>query len=144
MPQKTFVYRNLHKKCYSVRKAGLVIARGQWVWVNALPDKDVFGAHLPCTAGFKVNQAGRERVLRERQKNIHAFAWGYGVTTEHDFPTGYLEDYLGQVQKELVRVTYNPYVAKYFYRDGDTKSPVGYASEILLTPGGVWVRNPAC
>lgn len=89
---KVFVYFNLHKRLFSVKaltgeKKGRVIAH-----VTALKLKDV---------EFKVSQAGRARVLREKKKNVHAGVVGYvsfdhehGV---HDSETGWFD------------ITYNPY-----------------------------------
>lgn len=60
---KVFVYRNLHKKCLSVRamegpSKGRVIAHTDEVFLEDVT--------------FKVSQAGRARVLREKSKNVHA------------------------------------------------------------------------
>lgn len=92
---KVFVYYNLHKKCWSVKalegdKKGRVIA------------------HLPAitlfNVTFKVSEAGRQRVLREKRKNVHAGVvgnWlGYGVA---------------QFLQKKQRVSYNPYKLPYFY-----------------------------
>ena len=58
------VYRNLHKKCFSVKcmKLKRVVAH-----VDVITLEDVT---------FPVSKAGRERVLREKQKNVHAFIQG--------------------------------------------------------------------
>lgn len=58
------VYFNLHKKCYSIRdkKTGLVVAHASTVSVHS--------------ARLVVSQAGRERVLREKKKNVHAVVEG--------------------------------------------------------------------
>jgi hypothetical protein len=61
------VYWNLRKKLYSIRHKGKVIAH-----LPAVRLKDV---------QWVVQPAGRRRVLRERKKNVHAFArgtWLYG------------------------------------------------------------------
>jgi hypothetical protein len=64
---RVFVYRNLHKNCLSVRniKTGLVIAH-----VDSVTLKNV---------KFKVSAKGRERVLREKTKNVHAGVEGEWV-----------------------------------------------------------------
>jgi hypothetical protein len=84
---RVFVYRNLHKKCYSVRceKTKRVIAHVDKIQlINCL---------------FKVSRAGRDRVRRERKKNVHA-----GVIGEWN------EDAYGNFDtKASVKVTYNPY-----------------------------------
>ena len=61
------VYRNLHKGCFSVRALngedkGRVIDHVQSIML-----KD---------ATFVVQPAGRDRVLREQRKNVHAFVRG--------------------------------------------------------------------
>jgi hypothetical protein len=60
---KVFVYFNLHRKLFSVKALegdmkGRVIAHRQQVLLN--------------DATFKVSEAGRQRVIRERRKNVHA------------------------------------------------------------------------
>ena len=59
------VYFNLHKKCFSVksRKSGLVLFHTH----NVVILKDV---------QFKVSEAGRKRVLKEKRKNVHAYVCG--------------------------------------------------------------------
>lgn len=60
---RVFVYFNLHRKCLSVKalegeRKGRVIAHATSVGL--------------INATFKVSEAGRQRVLRERKKNVHA------------------------------------------------------------------------
>ena len=61
------VYRNLHKNCFSVRalsgeNKGRVIDHVQSIMLR--------------DATFVVQPAGRERVLQEQRKNVHAFVRG--------------------------------------------------------------------
>lgn len=70
---RVFVYRNLHKKCWSVRALegtdrGRVIAHTMEFTLD--------------DATFKVSVVGRARVLRERQKNVHAGIVGTLVALE--------------------------------------------------------------
>lgn len=62
------VYRNLHNGKLSVRdrKTKRVIAHVDYITLAGV--------------GFRVSQAGRERVLRERRKNVHAFVSGKVVS----------------------------------------------------------------
>jgi hypothetical protein len=62
---KVFVYRNLHKNCYSVKdwKTKLVIAHVDEI--------------LLVDAEFKVSESGRQRVLKEKRKNVHAGVMGF-------------------------------------------------------------------
>lgn len=93
--QKVYVYRNLHKQCWSVRdcKTKRVVA------------------HLDCltlrNAKFKVSEAGRQRVLREKKKNVHAgvqgcFQSGAGILHLYD-------------DSKFKRVRYDPYKRGDFY-----------------------------
>jgi len=77
------VYFNLHKQCLSVRLRGKVVGH--------------FDSLAMVDAKFVVGQAGRERVLSEKRKNVHAFV--RGDVSVHD----QLDESTGTV------VTYNPY-----------------------------------
>ena len=61
--RKVYVYKNLHKDCYSVKQDGLVKLH----------------THNICLwdASFRVGKKGRERVLNEKRKNVHAGVSGY-------------------------------------------------------------------
>lgn len=69
--------------------------------------------------------AGRERVLRERRKNVHAFLRGTPTT---DAPP----------EGEPVRVTYNPYTSGSFVVVG-TNEPITAARYAEVRPEGVFV-----
>lgn len=89
---KVFVYYNLHKKKLSVKalegeRKGRVITH-----MEVISLKDV---------SFKVSQAGRQRVLREKRKNVHAGV--VGTCTRFD-EMPYLDR----------RVRYNPYLNETF------------------------------
>lgn len=64
------VYYNLHKKMYSIRdkKTGLVVAHAETVALVSKGDTFVT---------TKVSEAGRQRVLREKKKNVHAVIVGH-------------------------------------------------------------------
>lgn len=64
---KADVYWNLHKNCWSVRSK---LKSGRRVVVGHLSDLWMTDVQ------FVVSEAGRQRVLRERKKNVHAFARG--------------------------------------------------------------------
>lgn len=96
-PLKVFVYWNLHKKCYSVkalngREKGRVVAHLRSV--------------LLVLAEFRVSQAGRQRVLREKRKNVHAgvagYMWSEGVPPSL------------RSSPKYEKITYNPYKFKTF------------------------------
>jgi len=95
---KVEVYWNLHKHCYSVRHKGKVVAH-----LPSLQLRDIT---------WVVQPGGRARVIRERRKNVHAFARGTLVTT-----TPHPDDH------EYKRILYNPYEYESFVTLG-TKTPV--------------------
>jgi hypothetical protein len=106
---KVFVYFNLHKKLFSVRalegdRKGLVIAH-----VNVIGLSDVT---------FKVSEAGRQRVLREQRKNVHAGVVGTWGEASWD-------------HEGLERVTYNPYKYSTFVNMAD-ETPVLTAKRVVL------------
>lgn len=72
--KKVRVYRNLHKKCFSVKQDNLVRCH-----VDNVVVKD-------CK--FIVSKAGQRRVRDEKKKNVHAFVEGLVVNareTDHAF-----------------------------------------------------------
>lgn len=106
--QKVEVYFNLHKKCLSIvakegDKKGLVIDYAQSI---SLID-----------AIFKVSEAGRQRVLKENRKNVHAKICG--TVTDSD---------LGKLN---TTVTYNPYKYSSFVNKADL-SPVYKADKVRI------------
>lgn len=99
MSIKVFVYFNLHKKCWSVKalegeNKGRVIAHEDFVTlVEATP---------------KVSEAGRQRVLKEKRKNVHAGIVGYwGDQSTTDM-------YFDNLDMQPYDITYNPYKHKSF------------------------------
>jgi hypothetical protein len=104
--QEVFVYFNLHKKVFSVKdvKTGLVVAHTEQI---ALED-----------ATFKVSEAGRQRVLKEQRKNVHA-----GVRGKF---TGTLTT--NQLGREA---TYNPYKFSSFV-DKSSEEPLKEARVVHL------------
>lgn len=114
---RVFVYRNLHRKCWSVKamegpNKGRVIAHEDYVQLR--------------DATFKVSEAGRQRVLKERRKNVHAGVQGEWVQkpTEVHAPT---------------RVRYCPYKGPTFIRENCT--PIHNASVVDMVDGCVFVTK---
>lgn len=114
------VYRNLkHGRkappLYSIMHKGKVIDRR--------------GQVLLSDAKFLVSEAGRQRVIKERQKNVHAFVEGNLVDEHGVFGID------AHTQKDLpARITYNPYVSGSFMWDG---TAVRGARAVLLNERGV-------
>lgn len=94
-PTRYFCYFNLHKKCWSLKN--LTTGRVQFHRAKfVLQD---------CQ--FKVSEAGRQRVLREKRKNVHA-----GIV-------GIIADHVGTDINKGEPVRYNPYEMKSFQRNGE-------------------------
>jgi hypothetical protein len=116
---KVKVYFNLHRKLFSVvalegERKGRVIAHK---------------THLRlANAQFKVSEAGRQRVLREKRKNVHAFV--VGELCETFYPVAALAAFPGVVVREA---TYNPYLYSTFVLK-DSQEPIYFA-------GLVWLEN---
>lgn len=92
---KVFVYWNLHRNLWSVKalegpEKGRVIARMPFVRLSGVAPK--------------VSQKGRERVLKEKRKNVHA-----GLVGE------LIEQNIGVCFSNDDRVSYNPYKSGNFY-----------------------------
>ena len=132
------VYRNLKhgrksKPLYSIMQGGRVIARRHRV---LLSQRD----NYPCV--FWVNDSGRQRVLKQKRKNVHAFVIGYLASAEFT-PKGKIPGAMGidEHGKDLpARVMYNPYAAGYFFIPDSTKvngTPVRGAMAALLNENGI-------
>lgn len=109
------VYRNLVKKCISVQstKTNLVIMHSEAV---SLRD---------CK--FVVRQKGRERVLREKRKSVHAFVVGE-LDDVYKSPEG-------ELRRGVRQASYNPYRYGFFY-DVITNEPVQEASYVWVMSDG--------
>lgn len=113
---KYYIYRNLHKDCFSVKYRGLVI--GHY--------KNLIAEHVE----FKVSQVGRENVLREKKKQVHA----YVVCKSFKAAGSMLEDMTEHfIYKE---VYYNPYKCSQFMV-GDKIAH--FASTAYLTRNKVFI-----
>ena len=105
-----YVYKNLHKDCWSVKQHGLVKA-------HIRQDESV--GLWDCY--FHVDVKGREKVLREQRKNVHAFVKGYLQDAENV-----------NTDRPATEVAYNPYKYETFV-DKSNEKFVYYADEVLLT-----------
>lgn len=106
------VYYNLHKKCLSVRHKGKVIEHAQEVTLT--------------DARFHVQQAGRERVLKQKRKNVHAYISG---KLKETFWFTQAPKYTWTAKQ---RVTYNPYKYKNFVNK-KTLEPVTSAEVVHIS-----------
>lgn len=107
--ERVMVYYNLNKHTFSVQKKGLVVLHADYVKL-----KDV---------EFRVRQGGKEKVRREKSKNVHAFVIG-DLVEFCQYPCDNVpEEPVGEI------VTYDPYKYESFvYKE--TKEPVYDAKEV--------------
>ncbi len=104
-----FVYYNIRKKLWSVRYEGLVICH-----LNKIVLKDVT---------FKVSEAGRQRVLKEQRKNVHAGVQG-------ELATEFAIDQWWRTKNGYVATArYNPYKYKTFVKGVEDK-PI-YRADVI-------------
>jgi hypothetical protein len=110
------VYKNLHKNCWSVRHKGKVVLH-----TNAI---------CLTSASFVVRERGRQRVLSEKRKNVHAFVrgapanpkWATEFASTYEPPLGWKG------------VTYNPYENETFVDfNGESVLTASYAN-LLINP----------
>ena len=112
---RVFVYKNIRTHQFSAKALvgpdrGRVIARG-----DTMELVDV---------SFRVSEAGRQRVLREKRKNVHAGVVGTLVRSDADAPV--LD----------TPVTYDPYKWASFVRRADGTAVIR-AARASLRPEGV-------
>jgi hypothetical protein len=115
--RRVFVYRNLSsctrsKGRYSIQSRegkdyGLVIGHADEITLR------------DCE--FKVSEAGRKRVLRDRRKNVHAGILGY----------------IAKGEVNGVQVFYDPYTAGHFLTKRGRK--VSKAGKVSLSERGVFI-----
>ncbi|ERB55289.1 hypothetical protein N806_29680 [Rhodococcus sp. P27] len=106
---RVFVYRNLHRQTWSVKALegpdkGRVIARSDHV--------------LLTNAAGKVSEVGRQRVIREKRKNVHAGIVGELSSLDPQAFTG-------------STITYNPYKYDSFVHTGSEARFEGSKSAYL-------------
>ena len=108
---KVSVYFNLHKKCLSVRSHekenyGRVIEHCQQIGL--------------VNVDFIVNPSGRNKVLKEKKKNVHAFVRGHQFLNFSPNPN-----------KPPILVTYNPYLYNTFVEQS-TEKPIYQAKYVTI------------
>ena len=130
---KVDVYRNLHNGMYSIKSReadtrGLVIAWAEYLWLDDVE--------------FVVSDAGRNRVLRERKKYVHAFVRGTlssfrGLVRDVDVDLSKVHESVHQepeyrdMNRHGHEFTYNPYRFSTFV-DRDTESELHDAAHAFL------------
>lgn len=108
------VYWNYKKKKWSVQQNGKVVSH-----LESLKLK---------TVTFQVSEAGRQRVLSQRRKNVHAFACGRICNMN-------LKTQPVSIKRE---VCYDPYRRMYFFEKESKRSirPTTTVSAVILTKDG--------
>lgn len=109
--KKVMVHYNLHKHTFSITHKGLVISHADYVKLNDVE--------------FRVRQGGREKVVKEKRKNVHAFV--IGALIEYcKYPC---ESLPSEPNNHIV--TYDPY--KYnSYVMKDTQEPIYKTGEVEM------------
>ena len=109
------VFKNLTHGCYSILQNGKLKASARQVLLSDVE--------------FKVRESGRQRMLKEQRRNVHAFAVGLLVDYVHPSDERTLSSIEGRV------VTYNPKELASFY-DLLTQAPVTNADLVHLDEEG--------
>lgn len=97
--QQVEIYKNLHNGLWSVRQNGLVVAHLESFKLN-----QVF---------FRVSEVGRQRVIKEKKKNVHAFICGLLEESMVNFITPDKEAFHVELV-EATKLYYNPYRTERF------------------------------
>ena len=109
--KKVMVYYNLHKQTFSVTYDSKVIIHADYVKLGDVE--------------FRVRQGGREKVVREKSKNVHSFVIG----TLMDYCTYPCENLPSEPNNNIV--TYNPYKYSSFVMK-DTEEPIYHSNEVEM------------
>lgn len=104
--RKVKVYKNLHNGLWSIQdvKSKLVLGHVEYVSL------------VKCE--FKVSEAGRQRVLQEQKKNVHAFVVGHYAPSAEPL----------ELKKQAY---YNPYKVSTFI-DRSAQKPLKDASQVSM------------
>lgn len=140
---KCYIYRNLHKNCWSVRHKGRVILHAPSVFV--------------WDPEFKVSKNGNAKVREEQRKNVHAYVvadpedvW---VSEGSNVKICRSLKVVPEIRKASIinnlgrpnntRVTYRPYEMESF-EEVESGEPVFSSETAWLTNGGDVYRDDAC
>lgn len=111
------VYRNLRKATFSIRdaKTRLVIAYGTDIMLSNIR--------------MNVQKGGRERVRREKWKNVHAFINGIYEGDKHV-----------DINKNWELIYYNPFTTETFINK-KTGEPIYSASVAYFSDGNCYIKK---
>ncbi len=135
---RVFVYWNLHRSCWSIKalqgpQRGRVIGHARDVEL--------------ASCEFRVSEAGRQRVLREGRKNVHAGIVGtLCIWHEHGGGSASLMhpcEGPGAARRwEVEQITYNPYRAPTFVSVDGPARPVRRAERVVMRGREVLAVRP--
>lgn len=111
------VFKNLKLGCYSIMQNGALRASARQIRLSDVE--------------FRVRESGRQRMLREQRRNVHAFVVGHLVEYVHPDETRNLDNITGR------GVFYNPYRFASFV-DCETETPVLKADMVHFDESGVF------
>lgn len=105
------VYKNLHKNCYSIQQK----INNTWKVI------EYSNEIILENCSFKIYENGRQKVIKEKRKNVHAFICGEKLNLNSK-----------QINiNNLVTISYNPYYSDSFYIK-DSKEKIKSAKIIIL------------
>lgn len=104
---KFYIYRNLHGRCFSIKHKGRIIEYTTNI--------------IAINPEFKVSEKGRQRVIKESRKNVHA----YVVCSNFLVPSSFAYQLYGVLEEG--EVTYNPYTDTSFMTNGKPIFKANYA-----------------
>jgi hypothetical protein len=108
---------------------------------------DIVDGALLQNVTFKVSEKGRQRVIREKAKNVHAFVEGSLIKTWklNSLPVGADGNTLVPQQHASARVNYDPYKGpKMVRQDCQKPESVERAPVVVVSPQGVYARLGRC
>jgi len=123
------VYKNLHKDTFSIK---------DWDSKSATYNKVVgYSQNIALTnATFIVSQKGRERVLRQQVKNVHAYVQGDQLP--YDVRYEWFE-----LDLNWERVSYNPYKSDTFFTPTfyNNQLPITSSAKVLISNNKVFATR---
>ncbi len=115
---KYYIYRNLTQNTFSVKYKGRVIAHHDHIVAHGVQ--------------FRVNELGRQRVINEKKKYVHA----YVVCDSYETTINSFEARITSEDDSMLEVSYNPFKNKSFMLD---EKEIKNISACLLTNNKVYV-----
>lgn len=118
------IYRNLHKSEYTVQH-----------YIKGVGWRKLFGAkNISCiNVKFKIYESGRQRVISEKKKNVHAFVIADDV---FELDTCNQAAYNRVYEHNPRKVTYNPYKYNSFVY-ANTGSPIETCDYAIMSDHGI-------